>query len=361
VQDRTNINALYVGVYQMLRPWTAPEATWISATQRVAWAEPGAQGSSDRLPTAEYALAIGTLNESYTFTVSSLVQSWLAQPQQNFGVILQGSPGGAVEYKLSSSEAFRDDYRPRLTVHYSTLPPPATATPTVTRTPTASSTSTQTPTQTPTRTPAATATATPTPSVTVVALQQGLNGYTGVQDTSLDYWSPEKNYADNTSLYVRSNDFQAALLRFDLASIPTDADIQDATLSFYASASSNSNLLVADAYAALRPWVVSETTWLSATQLIAWAAPGCNGIGSDRGGTAVDVQGFDAVGHWYTFTVASLVQAWVSDPQSDLGVVIKGRAGDHVQYSLASSESPNAALRPVLTISYRRPPPSPTP
>ncbi len=361
VSDRTNVNALYVGAYQMLRPWNASQATWISATQQLEWAEPGAQGSSDRLPTAEDALAIGTLNDSYTFTVSALVRNWVSRPQQNYGFILQGSPGGAVEYKLSSSEAFREDYRPRLTVHLSTIPPPVTATPTVSRTPTASPPPSVTPTATPTRTPSATATTTPTPSVTVVVLQQGLTGYAGMQDTSIDFYAPTKNDAGNTSLYVRSNDLKAALLRFDLAAIPADAEVEEATLSVFASGSTNPNLLAADVYAVLRPWVVTETTWLSATQAITWSAPGCNAIGSDRRGDAVDVQVFDSVGHWYTFSVASLVQAWVSDPQSDLGLVIKGRPGDHVQYSLASSESYNSALRPILTISYRRQPSLPLP
>jgi sugar lactone lactonase YvrE len=348
VSDRTNVNGLYVGLYRLLRPWSVSEATWISATQSSVWAIPGALGASDHQADAEDALAIDTVNAWYTFTVPSLVQTWVRQPQQNNGVILQGATGGAVEYKASSSESFREDFRPRLTVLYTTAPQPATPTPTITSTPTASPVPSVTPTATPTRTPLATATATPTPSATVVVLQQGLNGYAGAQDTMLYAWNPDTNYGSEASLYVRSNDFQSPLLRFELLGIPADAIIDDATLSMYVYASSNPNLLVADVFPVLRPWVVTEATWVSATQTIAWDAPGCNGVGVDRGPFVVDVQGLDSVGHWYTFDIRELISEWLRTPQSNYGLIIKGREGAQVQYSFRSSDSPIQAQRPSL-------------
>ena len=357
VSDRTNPNALYVGAYRLMRPWVAGEATWISATQRTAWTAPGANGDGDHLSAPEDALAIDASGGWYTFTVPALVQAWVSKPAQNHGLILQGSPGGAVEYKFNSLEAGAADLRPRLTVHYTTRQPSqtptATATPTVSPTPAPSATATATR----TATPSPTGTATPTPSVTVVVLQQGWNGYEGVQDAYISSWAPDKNYGDQAALYVRSNDLLSVMMRFDLSTIPADAEIESAMLSLWAYQSTNSNLLVADLYSVLRPWTVTETTWLSATQAIAWTSAGANGIGSDRSASSVDVQGFDSYNHWYTFTVTSLAESWVRDAQSNNGVIIKGRQGDAVQYSVWSSEALNAALRPFLVIAYRRPPP----
>ena len=357
VSDRTNPNALYVGAYRLVRPWEAGEVTWISATQRTAWAAPGANSDSDRLATPEDALAIDAGDAWYTFTVPALVQSWVSQPGQNYGLILQGSPGGAVEYKFNSMEAGPADLRPRLNVHYTTRLPSQTPTPTATSTVAPTPTSSATATGTPTATPSRTATPTPTPSVTVVVLQQGWNGYEGVQDAYISSWTPDQNYGDQAALYVRSNDLLSVMLRFDLSTIPADADIESAMLSLWAYQNTNSNLLVADVFSVLRPWTVTETTWLSATLASPWTAPGANGIDSDRSAVSADVQGLDSYNHWYTFTVSALVETWVRDAQSNNGMIIKGRQGDAVQYSLWSSEALNSALRPFLMITYRRPPP----
>lgn len=353
VTDRTNVNALYVGAYRLLRPWTVTETTWISATQNSAWSQPGANGEADRLPVPEDALAMDAAGAWYTFTMPSLVQAWIDHPQQNFGVTLQGSPGGAVEYRFESAETGRSDFAPRLVVLYTTQPQGPTRTPTASSTPTQTPVPTQSATATRTATPTTTGTATPTPSVTVVALQQGLDGYVGVDDTWISSWAPEANYGSHPALYIRSNDVLASMLRYDLSQIPRGAEIEDATLSVYAYNSSWAGLLVADVYGVVRPWNVNEVTWISASQSITWTEPGCNDPGSDRGAVAVDVQGFDSVGHWYSFSVSSLVEGWVRDPASNNGLILKGRPGDPVQYSISSSDAVYQALRPILTISYR--------
>ena len=354
--DRSNeANPVYIGAYRILRPWQPEEVTWISATQQMAWGQPGVLGAEDRAADPEDAQLVDSVGTWYTFTLSSLVRMWVQQPQLNYGVILQGAPGGAVEYKFASADHLREDFRPRLTIVYTTLPQPATPTPTVTNTRTA------TPTPTVTPTPTATSTPSPTPSVTVVVLQQGLDGYSGAGDTYLHSGMPATNFSGGSALYVRSNDLQTALLHFDVTSIPQDAQIEEATLSLWAYASSNPSLLMANAYAIRRPWTVSETTWLSATQTLTWAVPGCNGIGSDRDDYPTDVQYLDSVGHWYTFTITSLVGEWVRNPDNNYGLVIKGSNDGQVQYSFSSSDTGIPSLRPFLTIIYKRPRVQPPP
>ncbi len=355
--DRTNANSLYVSAHRLLRPWSVTETTWISATASVPWEEDGAVGSADRMLVAEDSLPVEALDTWYTFTVRSLVQTWVSQPGLNNGVLLLGASGGAVEYKLAASEHANPDYRPRLIVTYSRLPQPLTPTPSVTQTPV----STLTPTATATPTPASTPTPTATPSATQVVFQQGVGDYDGMTDTYINAWAPAVNYGSSGILYLRSNDIIAALLHFDLTSIPQDATVQEATLSLYVNYRSNTNLLAARVYGVLRPWVVSETTWLSATQDIAWAVPGANGIGSDRSGLPVDGLGFDSVNQWYTVTVSSLVQTWVADPATNRGLIIKADPGDSVQYTLLSSNHANPAYRPFLVVTYTRPRTLPAP
>ena len=66
-------------------------------------------------------------------------------------------------------------------------------------------------------------------------------------------------------------------------------------------------------------------------------------------------EAFDTPGQWYTWTIPALVEAWLNDPSSNNGLIIKGRDGPNVQFSISSSDSPYQNLHPFLTISYRLP------
>lgn len=235
------------------------------------------------------------------------------------------------------------------------MPRPVTPTPTATAKPSITATATRTATLTATGTP------TPTPSVTAVVFQQGNSpapSYNGALDTYLDSWNPASNFSTASGLYVRANDYQAMLFSYDLSSIPPDAEIEQATLSLYAYASSNQNLMVADIFGVARPWLITETTWLSATARLPWSVPGCNDPGVDRYSAPADLaQGFDSVSRWYTFTVTSLVEQWMANPATNFGMIVKGRDGGSAQvlYSFSSAEAINPALRPFLTVIYRLP------
>ncbi|MBC7257980.1 MAG: DNRLRE domain-containing protein [Chloroflexi bacterium] len=251
-------------------------------------------------------------------------------------------------------------------------PVPGTATPTPTRTSTFTPGPTATPTRTPTATPTPTPTFTPgpTPAATTVTFQQGLGGYAGVRDTYISDYSDDSNYNWDTILIVRSTDIIASLLRFDISSIPTNATVLGAQLQVYTLAQSNSAYMCAQPYAVLRPWVDSQATWIRPRTGETWATPGCNGIGTDRSDIGGEEVWLQYTNRWYTFDVTDMVQAWVLDPSSNQGLVLKSTCtmAELVQYSLAGSDYENSSLRPKLIVQYtlegtpptRTPTPAPT-
>jgi len=151
-----------VGAYEMLRPWSDIEATWGDAGQGQPWNDPGIGEGSDRSSTAEYTVDNVRLEGPYQFNLKSLVERWLAAPQDNRGLLLIGSGSySSYSYPLASAEYSDTNKRPVLEIKFMYPRPTPTATPTSTSTPTAtvSPTATLPGTSTPTQT--ATATGTP--------------------------------------------------------------------------------------------------------------------------------------------------------------------------------------------------------
>jgi len=172
--DQPPPDTVRMEAYRVLRGWNEDMATWRSATTTVLWDVLGCNGiGSDRESVPTFAINVDPTSRWVTLDISGLVQAWLADPVENYGLLLKsvGEPLNALEF--ASSENADQSHRPRLAVGYALPPTPtpsvtntpsATATPTATDTATATSTDTMTP--TPTATPTDTATNTPTPTST---------------------------------------------------------------------------------------------------------------------------------------------------------------------------------------------------
>lgn len=200
----------------------------------------------------------------------------------------------------------------------------------------------------------------PAQPVTVV-FQQGNNGYTGMDDTYISsYGDPYAPHGFEPILAVRwqrnvNADAEAALLHFDVSSIPAGATVQSATLDFYVTGRSNDGAIKLSSYEILRPWVPAFANWYSATLTSAWASPGCNGVNSDRLALATDTIDVSATGVWKQLAVTSIVQDWVSQPAGNNGLTIKPvgtTASANVRYELAGALHPDPGLRPRLTVRY---------
>jgi hypothetical protein len=144
------------------------------------------------------------------------------------------------------------------------------------------------------------------------------------------------------------------LLRFDVSSLPAGATVQSASLTLYVTSRSNSNTMTAAVYPVLRYWNAGYATWATVDGSIAWTTAGCNGMGTDRSGTAAASVTFNvASGSVTTPDLTALVQGWVDAPASNYGVLLRPQGGAGiVNYYIASAQNATLAYRPKLTVTY---------
>lgn len=248
---------------------------------------------------------------------------------------------------------------------------------------------TPTPTFTPSPTPTPSATPTPGPTFTpsptrppqylylpfilrtlpdlsapiTVTLQQGFSGYVSAADTTLDAWAPDSAHGmeDNLRLFysrppkVRTQ--MAPIIRFDLALLPPDAQINHAELRLYLIASAAYDLR-GELHGLLRPWDEQTATWWGPAPGQMWAEPGAQGTGLDHMASETNVQHIQEGNRWYSFDVTDLVDLWVRDPERNRGMVLLAQAGDsnaNVEARFASREHELPELRPQLVIVYAVP------
>lgn len=107
-------------IMALQRAWTESSATWAVAQAGLAWEVAGAQGGSDRAPTALASLtatATGPSQVNWNAPGVAAVQRWVDAPAQNFGIIL-ASAGNANGLDIASREHATVSARPALSVTY---------------------------------------------------------------------------------------------------------------------------------------------------------------------------------------------------------------------------------------------------
>lgn len=105
----------------LLRSWEEVSATWEVATADQPWTSPGASAvGNDRTEWASEPQHIVDGSRWYDFDVTSLVSSWSADPERNFGMLLEALAGDSnanVEVRFVSREGDADS-RPQLVISY---------------------------------------------------------------------------------------------------------------------------------------------------------------------------------------------------------------------------------------------------
>jgi hypothetical protein len=348
--SRTNDAELYINIARLNRAWDPETATWRQSTASDAWYQEGARDvSSDRSARVYASGVVGRERDWIQFDVTDLVQEWVSGPETNFGAMLQAEGNVSVQYDFTSSRYAMPTYRPYLEVSY--IPVSPSPTPKATHTPTLTPTSAATPTPT----------MTPFPPKGQFAFQQGLEGYVGCVDTYVDQWNPQTNAANRDKLIVRQGDVRSALISFNLENLPVSSRINKARLDLYARSRSVAHPLTFAVYGVQRPWKLEEVTYQRADRELAWAAEGLGSVDYDLRGDFVSRATLTRDRAWLSLDVTSLVQSWVSDPESNLGMVIKGSGQVAVEYEFASSNyTLNTSLRPRLFVDWEPAPPTPT-
>lgn len=179
---------------------------------------------------------------------------------------------------------------------------------------------------------------------TTVSLQNGLNAYTGNDDTHVASKAAYAgtNYGTATTLLNDLNDTtyddQYSLLKWNVSSIPAAATVQSVTLGLTVS---NSSAGTYNVYQYNKAWVESTATWNN--QLPdSYLGPLVGTILASTTGTK-------------TFTLnaagVAMVQGWVNGTLANNGLLIKS-AGTTDGLDLRSSEYGTQASRPKLTVQY---------
>ena len=148
----------------------------------------------------------------------------------------------------------------------------------------------------------------------------------------------------------------APVLRFDVTSIPAQAQLTSARLELYLAESGSANSdMRAEVYRLLRGWNETTATWNRPATGQTWAQAGAQGVGADYNATLVAATNVQATGRWYSFDVTAAVQAWLTNPSSNYGLLLQANAATNTpnfEERFASREATDATKRPKLTIDY---------
>jgi len=185
-----------------------------------------------------------------------------------------------------------------------------------------------------------------------VTLQDGLNGYTGTTDTWLNSDSPTTNYGTLDQGHLQYSTQDRQLHQFDLSSIPSNATITSATLSFYVFSVTGGTPNVS-CYRVLKQWDELQATYNNRLTGTAWGTPGLQS-GTDYNATAIATSGSISGAGWANFSVTSQVQSWVNGSQTNYGVMYKESSAGHLHNDL-SEYTIDTSLRPKLSITYTLP------
>jgi len=185
-----------------------------------------------------------------------------------------------------------------------------------------------------------------------VTFQQGTGGYSGTTATYFD--ASGSSYNMLAYLRMDNTGAQKSLLRFDLASIPSNATVQAATLSLYWYGSSNGNSLTVAAQRVLADWVDSQATRTLRKTGFTWSAPGM-AAGSDYAAAAAGTALLSGTaGKWVNLDVTAVAQQWVQNPAANYGFVLLSQAASgSVTASICSELRWSPCVNPPrLTVTY---------
>jgi PKD repeat protein len=312
-------------VSRFLKNWTEMGATWTVTGTGQNWTTAGAMSAgNDYLAAADGQASIPAEAAWLDINVTSGVQAF-ASGTANFGWKLAdigGQIGGTPRNFNASENTNWPDLRPKLTISYSSAPPPGGSS---------------------------------------VTLQDGLNGYTGTADTKLGNQGLQEGSATNAALIQESSTSFAirfAIFQSEGGPVPDGANISSATLSLYKN-SGPSSVLKASRF--LKNWTEMGATWTVTGAGQNWTTAGAMSAGNDYL-AAADGQGSIADGAaWLNVDVTAGVQAFASGTANhgwkiaDIGGQIGG-----TPRNFNTSDYNNSAFRPKLTISYGGGPTAPT-
>jgi hypothetical protein len=190
----------------------------------------------------------------------------------------------------------------------------------------------------------------PTGTSGTATFQDGINGYSGTRDATILAGSPNTNQGATTSVRVDGSPDVAALLRWDIGSIPTGVTVKSATITLNITTTSSNTFQL---YELKQNWSESGATWNRFSATSTWATAGAQGA-NDRGSAVLGTIKASSNGK-VTITLnaagIAVVQKWINNPGSNFGLTIQNYANSKA-FAFDSSEASAAANRPKLSVTY---------
>ncbi len=187
-----------------------------------------------------------------------------------------------------------------------------------------------------------------------IAFQNGLYpsvSYAGMTDTKISSSNKTKNYGNEKTIDIDGDPDIAALLRWDVSTIPADSIVTSVYIDFYVSNSTKQDFEV---FTLNRPWDEMSATWNNAMANTPWSTAGATGA-ADRNGTILGQFAPAKTGiQRLTLNAAGIaaVQAWINDPSSNFGIILQDYAASD-GIDIATSENSTVSRRPKLVINYQ--------
>ncbi len=195
-----------------------------------------------------------------------------------------------------------------------------------------------------------------------VAFQDGAApdaSYAGTRDTTLRENKPDKNegaldtiFMDGDDPFLSGKDV-AALVAWDLSSIPAGARAHGASIAFNVT---NGSSKVYEIYAMNRPWNEMEATWNRFATGAGWQTGGATGL-LDQGVTllgTVEAPNTGQIVVPLNPRGVRVVQDWIDFPAENQGFVLRNGSARN-GLDLSSSEASAVALRPRLELQLALP------
>ncbi len=121
--SRTNDNPATVGAYRLNRLWDVTEVTWQRPLPELLWFSAGANGTpQDREVAPDDTQQVSGIQNWYHWHITNSVRTWIAKPEQNYGLVLKAFDDPRVYYAFASAEYNNPGARPKLTITYWTPP-----------------------------------------------------------------------------------------------------------------------------------------------------------------------------------------------------------------------------------------------
>ena len=192
------------------------------------------------------------------------------------------------------------------------------------------------------------------PTSFVIAFQDGVSpsaDYAGTSDTKIKSDDPATNFGAEVDLEVDHQPAYATLIRWDLSGMPAGAQAVGARMVFGVSNPTTHGYQIRPMS---RSWNEAEATWNEPSTGDSWEIPGAEGEldrESTRLGLIESADTGSRIVEW-SASQLSVLQQWMDDPTTNHGIIIQRYNQGDDGMDLASSEHPDASLRPRLEISY---------